>query len=290
MIQVIKFNKKISQVGSDIGNVGKILDKSGVVLDLRPAIAPIDTAIKNAAKVNNTSLFNSLNNVKTALLHEMTPGTTAPILDEAGKVIQEGTPTIVKGNPKNIIAAGYDEAKQFLSDIASHTRFTGNPSDDKALNMATKQAYGVARDIMNKGADSVDHVLGKHVRDLNERYGDLLSAQNAIDHRDLILKRQNFLNLADKFSIPLAVGSSIATALVTGDFAKAGIVLASELGGIAAVKAGGSTAVKTRVAQFLSKLAPEERSGILNSTPVLKNLYERVTGQAAPKTPPNKTP
>ena len=78
---------------------------------------------------------------------------------------------------------------------------------------------------------------------------------------------------------------------MTGDFAKAGAVLAGELATLAGAKFAGSTMAKTRIAQFISRLAPEERQGILNSTPVLKNFYERLTGQTtpgenAPKTKP----
>lgn len=272
-----KVASKTESVGRDIGSVSKIIDESGVILDLTPALKPIDEAIKIAAKNNNPSLFDSLNRVRVALLNDLEPG-----VDSAGK------PIITTGKAKNLISATYDNARQFLSDIASHTRFTGNPSDDKALNMATKKAYGITRDLMNSTADTVSPQIGSTIRNLNERYSNLLSAQSAINHRDLVLKRQNFLNLAEKFSIPTAIGGSILTGIVTGDFSKAGLVLLGELGAIGATKALGSTASKTRIAQFLSRLAPEERAGILNSTPVLKNWYERITGQTAPAEKPVK--
>jgi hypothetical protein len=268
---VKQVNEKSSLVGEGIGAVGQKLDQSGVTLNLTPALTPIDSAIQSAAKNNNQTLFQNLNNVKTALMHDLSVG-----------VDENGVPAIVKGGQKNLIGASYNNAKDFLSDIASHTKFTGNPSDDKALNMATKQAYGIAREIMNKSADSVDPVLGKQIRNLNERYADLLSAKNAISHRDIVMKRQNILNLADRFSIPVAVASSLGTAIITQDFAKAGLMLAGELASIGAIKGLGSTAAKTRIAQFLSRLAPEERQGILNSTPVIKNFYERLTGQTSP--------
>ncbi len=266
-----KVASQTNLVGEGIGAIGQKLDQSGVTLNLTPALSPIEKAIQEAAKSNNTTLFNSLQNVKTALLHDLTAG-----IDE------KGLPSIVKGAEKNLIGANYGDAKTFLSDISSHTRFTGNPSDDKALNKATKQAYGVAREIMNKAADGVDPELGKQIRNLNERYADLLSAQNAINHRDIVEKRQNFLNLADRFSIPVSVASSLATGLITGDFGKAGLLLAAQLGTIAGTKAMGSAYAKTRIAQFISRLAPVEREGILNSTPVLKNFYERVTGKTSP--------
>ncbi|MES2224133.1 MAG: hypothetical protein V4469_04350 [Patescibacteria group bacterium] len=267
-----KVSEKISEVGGKIGEVGQKLDQSGQIsLNLTPALVPIDEAIQTAAKSNNQTLFHSLQNVKIALIHDLKVG-----VDEGGK------PAIIQGDAKNLVTAGYNEAKQFLSDIAEHTRFTGNVSDDKALNMATKRAYGITRDLMNRGADAVDPALGKEIRSLNERYGDLLSARSAINHRDIVMKRQNLLSLADKFSIPVSIASSMMTGFATGDWSKAGTLLAGQLTAIAAGKALSSTAAKTRVAQFLSRLAPEERQGILNSTPALKNFYERLTGQTTP--------
>lgn len=266
---------KISEVGGKIGALGETLDQSGKIsLDLTPALRPIDDAIAVAAKSNNKTLFQSLQNVKTALIYDLKVGA-----DEAG------TPAIVQGEAKNLLTAGYKTAKDFLTDIAEHTRFTGNPSDDKALNMATKRAYGIVRQLMNEGADSVDPKLGNEIRSLNERYGDLLSARNAINHRDIVLKRQNFLSLADKFAIPVSIASSLMTGVASGDWSKAGLALAAQLGSVAAVKGLGSTASKTRIAKFLSALSPEERIGILNSTPVLKNYWERITGQTVPTDP-----
>lgn len=251
------------QVGKGIGEVGQKIEESGISLNLVPGLSPINEAINTAAKLGNNTLFNSLNNVKTALMHDLVSG-----------VDEKGIPAIVKGDAKNLISASYNQAKDFLSDIAAHTRFTGNPSDDKLLNMATKKAYGIVRQIMNETGDKVSPEVGQRIRNLNERYADLLSAESAINHREIVLKRQNILNLAQRFSIPIAIG----TALLSGNWKSAGIILAAEV----ALKASGSTAVKTRVAQFLSRLAPEERQGILNSTPVLKNFYERATGQTSP--------
>lgn len=268
-----KVSGKISQVGQEIGGVGQQLEQSGVTLNLRPALAPIDEAIQVAAKNNNPTLFNSLQNVKVALTHALTVGE------------ERGVPVIVKGEARNLISAGYNEAKQFLADIAEHTRFTGNPSDDKALNMATKKAYGIAREAMNQGADVVDPILGTQIRNLNERYADLLSARSAINHRDIVLRRQNLVSLAQRFALPVAIATTVIGGAATGNWSAAVKILLAEI----AVAGLGSTASKTRIAQFLSRLAPEERAGIFTSAPVLKNLYERLTGQVEPEAGVPKT-
>ena len=57
---------KISSVGQRIGSVGEQLDKAGIILDLTPALKPIDEAINVAAKSNNSTLFQKLNDVKTS--------------------------------------------------------------------------------------------------------------------------------------------------------------------------------------------------------------------------------
>lgn len=268
-----KVYEKTNQVGKLIGETGQQIEKTGKLsLDLTPALAPIDEAIQSAAKNNNTTLFQSLQNVKTALVYNLKVGMN-----------EKGIPAIVQGDAKNLLNAGYNDAVNFLDDIAEHTRFTGNPSDDKALNAATRDAYRIVRELMNTGADSVDTKLGTQIRSLNERYGNLLSAKSAINHRDIVLKRQNILNLADKFSVPVAVAGAMMTGFATGDWSKAGLLLASEIGVIAGTKAIGSTASKTRIAKFLASLDPQERIGILNSTPILKNYYERLTGQTTPE-------
>lgn len=267
-----KVNTSLSDIGTQIGKVGQQVEASGIKLDLTPALDPINNAMESAAKSNNQKLVNSLNNVRIALSHTLSLGA-----DESGN------PIINKGNPKNLVQAGYEQAVQFLADIRDHTRFTGNPSDDAALNKATKQAYGITREVMNQGASKVDPELGTAIRDLNSRYADLSSARNAIAHRDIVLKRQNIINLGGKVGLAVSVAGAVGTALLTGDFTKAGIVLASELGVIGADKILSSTATKTHIAQFLTRLAPEERQGILNSTPVLKSWYERLSGNEKAK-------
>ena len=272
-----KVNTRASEIGQRISAVGSQIDNTGVKLNLNKALTPIDEAIQGAAKMNNDSLFKSLNRIKDALTNEFTVGS------------ENGVPSIVKGGARDLSSMTYNQAKDFLSNIAEHTRFTGNPSDDKALNMATKKAYGIARSIMNTEAKRADSALGQEIVSLNRRYADINSARNAINHRDLVLKRQNIFNLAEKYGIQGSMLASVATGLITGDYQKAGIALLAGLGGTALSKISGSTSVKTRVARFLASLAPEERQGIFNSTPVLKEYYQRITGNTsvdsnAPKT------
>lgn len=268
---VEQVKSKIRTIGAEIGSTGKIISDQGISLDLSPALAPIDKAMTEAAKANNPTLLQRLYDVKVALTNDLRMGTT-----------KEGAPIIIKGEPRELGQMTYEQATKFLSDIKDHTKFTGNLSDDTALNMASKQAYGTAREIMNKGADKASPELGAKIRDLNARYADLNSADSAITHRDLVLKRQNIISLAGK----LAILPTIAYGIATGDWLRTGAAIVAEYG---LDKALGSTAAKTRLAKFLYRLAPEERQGVLNSTPVIKNWWERLTGNKSPEEGARKT-
>lgn len=255
-----KVTTRLQNVGREIGTTGaavdRILQSKGKSLDLTPALDPIDTAMESAARMNNLTLLHSLNNVKIALMHDLKLGA-----DKAG------SPTILTGDTKNLSNATYQGAIQFLSDIADHTRFTGNPSDDKALNAATRAAYRSARDIMNTAADEASPKLGAAIRKLNTRYGDLNSAKLAINHRELVIKRQNILNIAQRFAIPVTVVGTI----LSGNWHEGGALLLAELSS----KAAGSTAAKTRIAKFLNALSPADRAGVLRYNPILKNVLSR---------------
>lgn len=264
-----KVSSSLHSIGSQIGDVGKKVTASGVKMNLAPALSPLDVAIENAAKLNNEPLFNSLQRMKTALTNDLGVGAT------------EGTPSIVIKGAKQLNGVDYQQAVNVLSDVRDHTRFTGNPSDDKAINNTAKQIYGGMRDIMNTTAEKADPKLGAAIRDLNTRYADLSSSKLAIDHRDIALKKQNFLSLADKFGYSTTVASALATGAVTGNWAEAGKVLLGGLVGTGLIKASNSTAVATRAAKFLNALGPTEREGILRSTPILRNYYERLTGNKA---------
>lgn len=267
-----QLSEKVGQtrqdIGSQIGDIGDKLTESGATLDLSKALNPLDTAMRRAASLGNQPLVDSIFSVKQSLTHDM-----GLITDKV-----TGRPIVQAGIEKDLSNLDYSQAVKFLSDITDHTKFTGNPSDDKALNATTKQAYGVVREIMNNTADKVDPQIGSELRNLNSRYSDISSAQLAINHRELALKRQNFLSLADRFGFGASLATSLATGLISGDWAKAGLVLAGELTALGASKTVRSTAVQTRVAQFLNALAPSEKDNILRATPALKEYYQRLFG------------
>jgi len=249
---------RLPQTGREGVQVGK-------ALDLTPALKPIDSAMERAARLNNQTLVNSLYDVKVALTHDLGLATDSAT----------GRPIIQTGVEKDIANLDYSQAVKFLSDISDHTRFTGNPSDDKMLNAATKQAYGAAREIMNTKASEIDPKLGAEIKDLNSRYADLSSAKVAINHRELAIKRANYISLAGRVGFGLTTAGALASGLLSGDWSKAGAIFIAGLGELGASKLADSPATITRIAKFLNGLGQTERQGVIEATPVLKNYWDR---------------
>jgi hypothetical protein len=267
---------RLQTVGQSIGALGQKVTGQGITSDFSTALQPIDDAMNNAAKQNNQSLFQQLSNVKTALTHSFTAGE-----DELGN------PAIVKGKPRDLTTLDFSGGKQLLDDITAHTRFTGNPSDDRDINTATQQAYRSTRTILNGMADKAG--IGTEARALNQRYGDLSAAQTAVNNRDIALKRQNYISLAGKAGLGVTAGYALAHGILTGDYVGAAKILIGDVGLGLGAKALGSTAVQTRAAQFLDALGPSERQGMLAANPVLKTIYQRFTGDfSQPKVPPQQ--
>ena len=191
------------------------------------------------------------------------------------------------GNARDLTQTGYENAVSLMKDVQAHTQWTGNPSDDKILNVTGQKVQQSLRNIMNNAADKADPQLGVQIRNLNQRFGDLMGAAGAISHREIVAQRNNIFNLGQKIGIGAGVIGSLATGILSGDWGKAGLVLAGEAGLLGLSKIGSSTAVQTKVAKFLDMLGPSQREGILNSTPILKNLYTRLTGKTQPSATTN---
>lgn len=265
-----KVSNRQEEIGQYIGKVGTQLEgKIGKTLDLTPALNPINVAMEQAAKTNNQTLLSSLNNVKTALTHALT-------LSE-----ENGVPTIVKGAQRQLKNVGYSDAVNFMKTIGEHVKYTGNPSDDKLLNSAVQDSQRALRQIMNRNAVKADPKLGKAIIDLNERYSDLAGAKTAIARRSVVEQRNSKLGLIQGLGLTGSMLYSVTKGVTTGDYSQMIKELLTELTATAGMEAAKSMKVQTRIARILDILSPSERAGILRTTPVLKNLYERFTGNKA---------
>ena len=236
------------QTGQEIGSVSRQLDAGlgrGAIpgvsqqkgLNIAGSLAPIDSAMQEAAKTNNPSLLGRLQGVKDALVHTMSLGK-----DELGN------PSILKGPARQLEDLSFADTFNFKKMIGDMTKWTGNPSDDQLINKALKGAYGNIKEAIDTRAEQINSDLAAKLRKLNEKYADLTSAEIATKYRDKIEMRQNIM----KFAPTLMGMGGLAGSLLTGNALPALI----GLGAAGVDKALGSTLVKTHVAAWLAKEDP----------------------------------
>jgi len=242
-------------VGNDLGNIYSNSKNKDLLFNITDEVAKIDEEILKQAKggKNNQNIVSTLQNVKDALLYEQG-------IDSAGNIVK-------KSNlPKNLTSIRTEDLFKLKQDIANQTRFTGNPSDDKTVNAILKNMYGGIKEKLNKAIEKNN----PEIRKLNEQYAGLTSAELAINNREKIVQRQNLI------SMPIKVGSSAAiiTAISTGG-AAIPVILAGVGAGVLD-KALGSTAIKTRLAKWMSSQKPSTVTKILEKNPAIKTVLFRV--------------
>ncbi len=220
-------------------------------IDLSDVLAPIDEAIVRARRSpkTNAALISRLEDTKKDLM---------------------GVVTDISGNEKitrSLTDLSPSQATELKRDIGDITKFTGNASDDKAVNMALKKVYGSTKERINKAVPEV--------APLNERYADLTSAEIATKYRDIVEQRHNLVSLGVKMG---GYGGAITSAVMTGNIP---IALTIGVGGAALEKAMGSVQVKTRVAAWLGSASSKEKQALFNKIPGFKSSIERVFGPGA---------
>lgn len=234
----VKVTERRKQIGQAKGEVLMKPEYNAVRLDTSSALSPIDDAIASAKRMPNTNQ---------ALITRL----------EGIKADMQG---IGVGQVQDLVNT--DALKQEIGQLA---KWTGNASDDKLVNMAVKQSYGKLKEQIEK--------IAPEIKPLNERFGDLLSAEIAAKHRDIIQQRLNLISLGGK---TLGVGSSIIAAFATG-----GAAIPSILIGLGVTAIQGMLAkpiVRTKVAAWLAKSSNAEKAAVFAKVPALKNAIERVFG------------
>lgn len=131
-----------------------------------------------------------------------------------------------------------EQVMDFKQTVGDLTKFTGNKTDDELVNSALKKIYGNAKSKLDSSV--------KGISDLTERYADLVSAKLSIENRIKTSQSQPIMGWMPKAA--LMVGGGIAGSLGGGPIGGA-LGLGSAL---ALEKLAGSTAAKTRLAQFLA--------------------------------------
>lgn len=221
-------------------SIGQVINKSQNLgqIDLSQTLKSIDEAINNAYKTprTNASLIGRLEGVKQDLVDN----------------IQNGI-----------------DPQSYKGLVGELTKWTGNASDDQAVNKALKRVYGSTRSAM-------DDILSKELtpaefsayKKASEQYGNLLSAENAARYRDKIVERQDLISFGSK-NAGLITG--LATAVATGGSAVPAII--AGLSASALDKAMATPAFKTRLAAILAKMAPEDVGTLFDKVPATKTLF-----------------
>jgi len=229
----------IKQRGAEIGAVydNPILAKN-ITVDASDALKPIDDAIAKAQESprTNAGLITRLQNARLDILKAPMPG-------EQGAVR-----TLTDLTPK--------EAFDLKDDVGDLTRWTGAQSDDDIVNKALAQTY--------RNIDSKLDTAVPGLKDMNAHYADLKSALNSVNHREIQLKKANFIGLAPT----IAGGGAALWSLAHGDYKTA----AAELAGAGAYEALSSTAGRTILAKLIDSMAPGEKAAALREAPILKRL------------------
>ena len=216
--------KKVAAKKNEIGRQiqSKITDpkySAPVGITDAEVVKPIDDAIarvKEEQPWGSEALLNRLENTKRNIMGAIPDG--------------EGGIAGYKKDFSEMTPADLWEEKKKVGDL---TNFTLNVKEDSYVNAALKNTYR----LLDSKIDSA--VPG--IADLNSRYADLLGADLAIKHRDILLGRQNKVGLREA----LALSSGIASGAVGG----------VEKGALAAlaVQIAGSTPGKTAFAATLKK-------------------------------------
>lgn len=230
------------------------------MITVRESLKPIDEAIKKAIEDNMPDAANRLNGIKRALTTILIPQTT-----KSGKLVA------VSAGSKLVDNLTWQQARKFKTKVGDLTAFTGNPTDDKLVNAALKRVYGQIKEEMERVAERVGPKFAKETKRLNELYADLSSAEIATTYRDKIQSRQNLVGLTPTIA---GLGSAVIALITTGGAALPAVLFG--VGGAALDKALSSPYVKTRVARWLAKASPEERSLVFSKAPQLEGAIGRV--------------
>lgn len=242
-------------VGQQLGSIYSNPANAGVRINADADVERIDAAIKDAAKggKNNQAVVTQLQNIKDGLLYEHG-------IDGNGNIVRVGKMV------RDVSQLNPQEAQDFIQHVADQTQFTGRPSDDKTVNSVLKQIYGGIREKINTGVGANNPEIEK----LNQQYADLTSAEIATRNRDKIVQRSNLVSLPAGGA---AAAGAIVTAIATGGAAVPAIL--GGAGALAVEKSLASTAVKTRVAAWLSKESPSVIRKFFVDNPQLAPVFTR---------------
>jgi len=250
-----ELTKNITEAKNKIGEqIRKTIKKytsnapGGLSLNLEDIVEPFDKAINDAVKGGRTNqeLIKRLDDTKDAILNIYA-------LDKDGNMI--------KVEPRNLSTVSLSEAMDIKEIISDMTKWTQNESDDKTVNAVLKKVYRKTSDKMVAAVPQL--------KNLDEKYADLVSAENAARYRSILERRANIIKSGLKTTSGV---TSVVGALLGGGIG-AGVGLAS---GVALEKSLESPAVLTRLAAWLAKAPKEEKQAVFNAYPAVLRAAQKL--------------
>lgn len=241
-----KVAQRTEEVGNEIQGTLRSQKYANTRIDATDAMQPLIEALSQAKKAPRTNA---------GLIQRLRDS-----IDDILQIDEKGVAT------RSLSDLTPESATQLKIDIGKITKFTGSPSDDQLVNRALKRVYGGIREKIEKEVPEI--------KDLNERYADLLSARIAATYRDKIETRQALISLKGGMT---GIGGALITSLATGGAAVPALLVGAS--GVALEKALGSPLVKTNVARWLAQSSKIERESLFRKIPGLRDATERIFGK-----------
>ena len=266
---------KRREIGENIGSLSKSIDEAAkvknVVINLEQSIAPLNNAMKIAARENNKSLLDRLVQTKEAIIENLVPKTLKSPISGATETV------IMSQGKKNLATMTFNDALEMKRQIGNMTKWTGNQSDDEAVNAALKRVWGNVEGNLEHGIKRVDPKLLPKFQQLNERFANATSAEIAIKHKQVLLAKQP---LFTGYKAGAVAGGLLGIAASGGAAIPAFLTM---VGGATLEKVLSSAAVRTRIAAWLAKATPQEISLLRRKIPnVMAAIDKTYKGTRSP--------
>lgn len=228
---------------TQLENTLTVAASAGKKVNLSGVLKPVDEAISEAREAPNTNsdVIKRLQGLKEDLMGIKT--------DEEGNITEA----------RNFGLQEPGQATGFKRLVGSLTKFTGRESDDKTVNAALKNVYGLIKDKIN--------AVVPEAKDLNERIADLISAKTATEYRDVVNQRLNLAKIGD---FRVGATGALVTSLATGGAAIPSLIVG--LGAAGLRRAMASPTVKTNLAAWLAKTAPADQEVLFQKAPWAKGI------------------
>lgn len=238
-----KIAQKKQEIGQQIENA--LAKESGKSLDLAPVISKeITLAKQSALKSGDKALYNRLQDIEEGLTKEFAEQAT-----ETGM-------TIAPTGAKNLVVSPL-EAQKIKIQVGKDTRWTGQLFDND-VNKVRVKIYKAIDQVLDGAVQGID--------DLNQRYGNILTAEKALERTDKNIQRLVTIGLRSGIVGSAVAGSSIASGKSGFESAVTGAATTLGIQGLQ------STAVVSRLSKFLVGLSQAEQSALIKAIPALKNI------------------